>query len=220
MAVAKPLLKYLGQTRFKYEIVPHKKVYTAYDLAQTLGEKLENIAKTVLLKVELPNVDKRGKYVILVLPASYRANFQKIKKALNAKKVEIAVEKQLKKLNLKPGAITPFGGYHKLEILLDKSLMNVEKVLVSAGAHTEALRVHVKDLYETEKATIGEYGDKAELELQKVLRAVQKKAAKPKRQIRKAAKKARHVAKKVRHVAKKARKTVSRKAKKVLRKKK
>lgn len=197
MAVAKPLITYLDKTHFKYEIVPHKKVYTAYDLAQTLGEKLETVAKTVLLRIELPNVDKRGKYYILVIPASYRANFQKIKKQLDAKKVEMAVEKQLKKLKLNPGAITPFGGYHKLEILLDKALLKVNKVLVSAGAHTEALRIEVKDLHSRENATLGEFGDKAKLQLQKVVRMAKRKfAKKPKKKIRRAAKKVRKAVKK------------------------
>jgi prolyl-tRNA editing enzyme YbaK/EbsC (Cys-tRNA(Pro) deacylase) len=178
MAVAKTLLKYLDKVGFKYEIVPHKKVYTAYDLAQTLGEKLDDIAKTVLLKIELPNIDKRGKYFILVIPASYRANFKKVKKQLNARKVGMAVEAQLKKLKLIPGAITPFGGYHKLEVLLDKTLLKAEKVLVSAGAHTEALRIKIMDLHEKESATLGDFGDKAKLMLQKAMKQAKKSAKK------------------------------------------
>src|SRR5688572_29524779 len=189
MAVAKPLIKYLDKVQFDYEIVPHKKVYTAYDLAQTLGEKLDGIAKTLLVKIELPKVDKRGKHVILVIPASYRANFNKIKKALKAKKVSMAVEKTLKKLDLNPGAITPFGGYHKLEILMDKALMKTKSVLVSAGAHTEALRVKVSDLHEKENATLGQFADKAKLKLQKAVKKT-KKAAK------KAVKKAKKILKK------------------------
>ena len=190
MAVAKPLLKYLDKADIKYEIVPHKKVYTAYDLAQTLGEKLDGIAKTLLVKVELPKVDKKGKHYILVIPASYRANFKKIKKSLKAKKVEMAVEKTLKKLSLEPGAITPFGGYHKLEILLDKALLKSQKVLASDGAHTEALRIKVKDLHMKEGATLGQFGDKAKLKLQKVLKKAKKSAAKAAKKARKVLKKA------------------------------
>ena len=189
MAVAKPLLKYLDKAEIKYEIVPHKKVYTAYDLAQTLGEKLDGIAKTLLVKIELPKIDKRGKHVILVIPASYRANFNKIKKSLKAKKVEMAVEKTLKRLKLNPGAITPFGGYHKLEIIMDKALLKAQKVLVSAGAHTEALRVKVKDLHEKEGATLGQFGDKAKIKLQKVIKKAKKSG-------KKAVKKAKKVLKK------------------------
>lgn len=187
MPVSKSLIKYLDKTHIKYEVVPHKKVYTAYDLAQTLGEKLDGIAKTLLVKIDLPNVEKKGKYFILIIPASYRANFGKIKKALKASKVEIALEKKLKDLHLNPGAITPFGGYHKLEILMDKALLKVKEVLVSAGAHTEALRVRVKDLHEKEKVTVGDFGDKAKLTLQKAFRKTAKKAAKKGKKVAKKA---------------------------------
>ncbi len=185
MPVAKPLLKYLDKAEIKYEVVPHKKVYTAYDLAQTLGEKLDGIAKTLLVKVELPKIDKRGRYYVLVLPASYRANFAKIKKQLKAAKVELAPERIMKKLKLQPGAITPFGAYHKLEVLLDKSLLKAQKALVSAGSYTEALRVKVKDLHQKEGATLGQFGDKAKIKLQKAVakikNAIKKRAARLKR---------------------------------------
>lgn len=185
MPVAKPLLKYLDKAEIKYEIVPHKKVYTAYDLAQTLGEKLDGIAKTLLVKVELPKIGKKGKHYILVIPASYRANLQKIKKALKAKKAELAAEKALEKLGLEPGAITPFGGYHKLEVLMDKALFKVQKALVSAGAHTEALRVRVKDLHMKEGATLGQFGDKAKLKLQAVARQAKKAVKRVRKALRK-----------------------------------
>lgn len=185
MAVAKPLLTYLDKAEIKYEIVPHKKVYTAYDLAQTLGEKLDGIAKTLLVKVELPKIDKKGKHYILVIPASYRANLQKVKKALKAKKAELAAEKIMEKLDLEPGAITPFGGYHKLEVLMDKALLKAQKALVSAGTHTEALRVRVKDLHMKEGATLGQFGDKAKLKLQAVARKARKAVKKVRKALRK-----------------------------------
>jgi Ala-tRNA(Pro) deacylase len=191
MAVAKPLLKYLDKKEIRYEVVPHKKVYTAYDLAQTMGEKLDGIAKTLLVKVELPKIDKRSRYYVLVLPASYRANFQKIKKHLKAAKVEMAAEKVMKKLNLKPGSITPFGAYHKLEVLLDKSLLKTQKALVRAGSYTESLRVKVKDLHGKEAATLGQFSDKAKIKLQVVLKKAKRVVKKAKKAARKAMKKKR-----------------------------
>ena len=190
MSVAKPLLKYLDKAEIKYEIVPHKKVYTAYDLAQTLGEKLDGIAKSLLVKIELPKIDKKGKFFILVIPASYRANLGKVKKQMKAKKVELAMEKAIKKIGLNPGAITPFGAYHKLEVLMDKALMKVKQALVSAGSHTEAIRVKVMDLHKMENATLGQFGDKAKLKLQKVVKQAKKSAAKSAKKITKAVKKA------------------------------
>jgi prolyl-tRNA editing enzyme YbaK/EbsC (Cys-tRNA(Pro) deacylase) len=200
MAVSKTLLKHLDLGGVAYEVVPHKKVYTAYDLAQTLGEKLDGVAKTLLVKVQLPKVEKRGEYFVVVVPASYRANFQKIKKMLKAKKVEIASEKAMTKLGLKPGAITPFAPFHGLEVLLDKALLKTKNVLVRAGSYTESLRVKVKDLHGQEGVTLGQFGDKAKIKLQVAVK-------KAKKIVKKVAKKA---VKKTTKVAKKVRKAVKR----------
>jgi prolyl-tRNA editing enzyme YbaK/EbsC (Cys-tRNA(Pro) deacylase) len=196
MAVSKKLLKHLDKGGIAYEVVSHKKVYTAYDLAQTLGEKLEGVAKTLLVKAELPKIEKRGQYFVVVVPASYRANFQKIKKMLKAKKVEIASEKVMDKLGLKPGAITPFAPFHGLEVLLDKALLKTRDVLVGAGSYTESLRVRVKDLHNQEGVTLGQFGDKAKIKLQAavkkakkiVKKAVKKTAKKTAKKVRKAVK--------------------------------
>lgn len=174
MAIKKKLLKHLDKGGISYEVVPHKKVYTAYDLAQTLRHSLDGIAKTLLVKVELPKVEKRGEYFVVVLPASYRANFNKIKKALKAKKVMMATEKAMMKLGMEPGAITPFGPYHKVEVLLDKALLKTKSALVRAGSYTESLRVKVKDLHKQEGITLGQFGDKAKLKLQAVVKKAKK----------------------------------------------
>ena len=185
MAIKKSVTKHLDKGGIAYEVVPHKKVYTAYDLAQTLGEKLDNIAKTLLVKVELPKVEKRGTYYVLAVPASYRANLEKIKKTLKARKVELADEKAMEKLGLTPGAITPFGPLHKLEVLLDKGLLKAKKALVRAGSYTESLRVKVKDLHGQEGVTLGQFSDKAKLKLQAAVRKAVRTVRKASRKLKK-----------------------------------
>lgn len=167
MSVSKKVLAYLDGKKVKYEIVPHRKVFTAYDLAQTLGEELNKIAKTLLVKVELPELKKKGQYFIVAVPASYRVDPAKIKKQLKAARVELAPERVFKQLGIEPGALSPFAGIHKLELLLDKALVNTKKAIVRAGSLTESLRVNVKDLHKMEKARIGTFGGKiAGLKLQ------------------------------------------------------
>ena len=129
MAVSKSLLTYLKAKGVKYEVVPHKKVFTAYDLAQTLEHDLDKVVKTLLLKIDLPKVDKKGGYYILAVPASYRADFNKVKKVLKAKKVSIAAEKAIKNLGIPLGAMTPFAGFHKLDLLLDNDNTTPEETI-------------------------------------------------------------------------------------------
>jgi Ala-tRNA(Pro) deacylase len=175
MAIPKKVLAHLEANDVKFDIVEHKKVFTAYDLAQTLGHKLEKIGKTLLVKVDVPEVKKKGKnYFVVVLPASYRVDLKKIEKFLKAKKAEIVNEKMFKKLGIKPGALVPFGSLHKFEVMLDKSLLKAKDVLFNAGSYTESLRMKVKDLHKLENAVVAAIGMKG-----KKIKAQKKPAKKP-----------------------------------------
>ena len=50
MAISKNLEKLLKLHKIKYEVIEHRKVYTAYDAAETQHVKLSEVAKAVLLK--------------------------------------------------------------------------------------------------------------------------------------------------------------------------
>ncbi len=162
MSIPKNIINHFKKNKIKFEIVSHKKVYTAYDLAATLGEKLNTIAKTLLLKVEFPKVTKKkAGYYVVAIPADMQADFARIKKELGALKIELAPERIMKKLGIEPGTLPPVGSIHKLEMLMDKSLSRVGRVLVRAGSLTESMRVRVKDLHAVEKPLVGIFGKKA-----------------------------------------------------------
>jgi len=179
MTASKKILLHLGKKNVKFEIVKHKKVYTAYDLAQTLGEKLDRIAKTLLVEVDLPELHKKGKnYFVAIVPASYYVDLGKLKKALKAKKIMLVPEKVMAKLGLQPGALTPFGSLRGLGVVIDKGLLKAEKVIVGAESFTESLRVRIKDLMKAESPLVGVFGKKSGVKLQKRSAAKAKKPAK------------------------------------------
>jgi prolyl-tRNA editing enzyme YbaK/EbsC (Cys-tRNA(Pro) deacylase) len=164
---SKKIIKHLEKHGVKFEVIPHKKVYTAYDLAQTAGAKLDEIAKTLLVKVELPQMKKKGQYYVVVMPASYSLDMKKLKKELKAVKAEIAPEKVMKKLGLEPGAISPFGSVREIGVVMDKSLVKMKQALVGAESFTESLRLKVKDLVAIEAPLVAVIGKKNTLKLQK-----------------------------------------------------
>src|SRR3990167_3465380 len=111
MAVPKKTKQYLDKKMAKYDILAHKTVYTAYDAAQTLRKELKVIAKSLLVAT-----DKA--YVIAVIPANMRLDLGKLKKSLQVKKISIPNEKiMVRVFKVKPGAITAFGGLHKVEVV-------------------------------------------------------------------------------------------------------
>lgn len=160
MNVPSKLTTYLDRAKVRYEIVPHRKVFTAYDLGQTLKTKLQEIAKTLLVKTD-------SAYHLVVLRASDRLDLKKLQKLLGARKMSIASEKDMEReLKVRPGALTPFGGSHKLSVAVDRGLARVTQALFSSGSFEHAIRMNVKNFLGLEKPTTGAFAVSAGLKLQ------------------------------------------------------
>lgn len=133
------LQKFLDATKAKYKIIKHKVVYTAHDVSATTKKKLSEIAKVVLVRA-----DKN--FALVVLPAGKYVDLSGIKKALKAKQVSMAKEKDIiKHLKTKVGLLHPFGSEYKLQTLLDKSMAKAKKIIASAGTYTHSIEISVKD---------------------------------------------------------------------------
>jgi Ala-tRNA(Pro) deacylase len=131
--------KLLDRAKIKYKTLEHKVVFTAHDVGATTKKKLGEIAKVVLVKADKD-------FVLIVLPAGKYVDFSGIKKALKAKKVSMASEKDITKyLKTKVGLLHPFGSEYNLQTLLDKSMSRSKKMIASAGTFTDSIEIAVKD---------------------------------------------------------------------------
>ena len=131
--------KLLDTAKIKYKTLEHKVVYTAHDVSATTKKKLSEIAKVVLVKADKD-------FVLIVLPAGKYVDFKGIKKALKAKKVSMASEKDITKyLKTKVGLLHPFGNAYSLQTLLDKSITKSKKIIASAGTYTHSVELGLKD---------------------------------------------------------------------------
>jgi prolyl-tRNA editing enzyme YbaK/EbsC (Cys-tRNA(Pro) deacylase) len=144
--------KFLDKAKVKYKTLEHKVVFTAHDVGATTKKKLSEIAKVVLVKVEGWKEDSPSQkglssnLVLIVLPAGKYVDFSGIKKALKAKKVSMASEKDITKyLKTKVGLLHPFGSEYNLKTLLDKGMLRAKKMIVSAGTYTDSVEIAVKD---------------------------------------------------------------------------
>lgn len=146
MASSKRIINYLEKNKIKFKEIKHKTVYTTFDLSRTLKEKINRIAKTLIVKTN------QG-YAIVVLPADRVVDLKKLKKVLGVKKIEIAKEKIMKSFfKIKLGTITPFATLHKkVPLCIDKALVRAKDILVSAGSYKDSLRIKIKDLMILEK---------------------------------------------------------------------
>jgi len=179
MPVPKQIKDYLDKRGAKYAIVTHRKVYTAYDAAQTLRKKLDEIAKNLLVKTD------KG-LVLVLLPASKRLDLNKLKKLMNAKgkgikKVEIPKEGvMVRVLKIKPGALSAFGALHKMEVYMDKGLKKAKKAIFSSGSFTDSLEMALREFEKLEKPVVGAFS-----EVKKFKKKVQKAAKKAVKKVKK-----------------------------------
>lgn len=153
MAILKNLDKLLKANKIKYSLVEHRKVYTAYDSAQTQDLKLGEVAKAVLVK------GKKSLY-FAVLPAGNNCDFKALAKVVG-EKVSMAKEKDIvKNLKTKVGLIAPFGSLYKVPVFLDKKLTKNKKINLPAGSYTESVILSLKDYTKLESPTLGNFSVK------------------------------------------------------------
>src|SRR3989344_4354597 len=179
MAIPKQIINYLDKRGAKYAIVTHRKVYTAYDAAQTLKKKLDEIVKNLLIKTN------KG-FILVLLPASKRLDLNKLKKLMNAKgkgikKVEIPKEGVMVRIfKVKPGALPAFGSFNDLEVYMDKSLQKVKKAIFSSGSFTDSIEMALKEFEKLEKPIVGLFSEakKFKKPAKKVVKKIVKKVRK------------------------------------------
>ncbi len=153
MAIAKNIEKFLKLNKIKFLVAEHRKVFTAYDSAQTQDIKESEVAKAVLLK------GKKGLY-LAVLPANNNTDFKAVGK-LAADRLSMAKEKDIEKhMKTKVGLIAPFGSLYKLPMFIDKKLLKNKKINLPAGSYTESLIISVKDYLKLENPVPGNFAIK------------------------------------------------------------
>ena len=104
-------------SRIKYVTITHSLAYTAQEIAASAHVTGKELAKTVIVQID-------DKMAMAVLPASYKENFDLLKKAARASKVQLASEQQFRDMfpELEVGAMPPFGNLYGMEVFVDESL--------------------------------------------------------------------------------------------------
>ena len=171
------LVKYLEKAGVKHEILEHKTVYTAFDAAATMKKKLNEIAKSLLVKADKD-------YYLVILPADNNLDFGKLGKLIckqtgkTIKAIKIPGEKIMENaLKVKAGALSAFGGLHKAPVIMDKGLSKVKKAIFSSGSFNHSVEMAVKEFAKMENAVLGSFGVKKKVRIVKPKKAVKNKVA-------------------------------------------
>lgn len=134
------LKDFLDSSKIKYTTISHSPAYTAQQVAASAHIPGKEMAKTVVVKLD-------GKIAMAVLPASYKVDFDLLKQAVGASKVELASEQEFKDMfpGCEVGAMPPFGNLYGLDVFVAESLTEDEEIAFKACSHKELIRMAFKD---------------------------------------------------------------------------
>lgn len=140
MPLTRRLEDYLDAQGVKYVTSCHSTAYSAQELAAMLHVAGRELAKTVIIKVD------EG-FAMVVLPASRRINFSRLREALKGKQVELAAEWEFADLfpDCELGAMPPFGPLFHLPVYVDHTLTEDEEIVFNDGSFATAVRMAYKD---------------------------------------------------------------------------
>lgn len=138
---------FLENNGIKYVLHEHPAVYTCEE-AERLCAHVSGVGcKNMLLK------DKKGTtFVLLVTLAEKRVDLKRFAEIVGVNKVTFASPDELKeKLNLEPGAVSPFGLLNNangdVELYVDKEVCNADIVSLHPNRNTASIELS-KEMFE------------------------------------------------------------------------
>lgn len=143
---------FLDEQGVEYELVEHDQEYSAAAEARAAGVEPENAAKSVLLR------DDEG-YRLAVIPASERLDIHKARDVLDGgPHLRLATEDEMGSdfPGFELGAIPPLGPMLPVPEIVDRNLLDHDKVLCNAGDHRHSVVVAPRALVNVADAQIAD----------------------------------------------------------------
>lgn len=140
MMVLKRLQSYLDSRKIPYQVVNHSVAYTAREAAQSLHVAPDMFAKVVVVKAD-------GRYVMAVLPSSWKVDFKRLEEVLGFSNLRLATEDELATLfpDCEIGSMPPFGNLYGTPVYVDATLAQDEEIVFDAGSHVGAIKMRYQD---------------------------------------------------------------------------
>ncbi len=140
MAIVERVEGILRKNNVSYKTFKHQEAYTAQEIAAAMHVPGQDLAKVVMVKA-------KDRYIMAVMPASWRIDFRKLKNVLHESDLRLATEEEFKTVfpDCEAGAEPPFGNLYQIDTYVDKSLAQDEQIFFNAGNHYETVVMDYKD---------------------------------------------------------------------------
>ena len=142
----KSLLKLLDETNISYSLYNHPPLFTVEDSKKLRGNIEGAHTKNLFLKT------KKKKFYLFSCLESTKINLKLLRQQMNLNNLSFAGEKYLNELlNVKPGAVTPFGllndSEKKIIFFLDLKLNNFNSFNFHPLVNTVTINIKKDDFY-------------------------------------------------------------------------
>ena len=146
------LEQYLRENGVGFEVMTHSQAFTAQEMAAALHVPGHQVAKVVIVEAD-------GKPAMLVLPAPYRLNIEKVRTLLGVTQARLAKEDEFTDLfpDCATGAMPPFGNLYGVPVYVDKTLAEESHIVFRIGSHRETAKLAYADYYRLAQPAVGEF---------------------------------------------------------------
>jgi Ala-tRNA(Pro) deacylase len=143
------LRKYLDENDVRYVVLDHSRAFTAQEVAASAHVPGKELAKTVMVRID-------EDLAMAVLPASYKVDFELLREAAGAARVELAEEAEFSGLfpDCEIGAMPPFGNLYGMKVYVAESLAEDEEIVFNGCSHTQLVRMAYADFERLVKPTV------------------------------------------------------------------
>lgn len=153
---AAKLKEFLDAKQVKYTVLTHSTAYTAPEIASLAHIRGEELAKTVIVRID-------GRIAMAVLPSSKHVDFALLKASARANTVSLVPEGEFRDRfpGCEPGAMPPFGNLYDMQVFVDESLTKDKEIAFNAGTHSELIRLSYADFARLVQPAVMEFSAKA-----------------------------------------------------------
>lgn len=144
--VVSKILHLLTANNAWHETFEHEPVRTSEEAASIRrGYTLQQGAKALIVRVR--DTDNTRKFIMLVMPADKKLDSKKAKKSLRLKDISFASIQEVSDTTggVQVGGVPPFGNIFEIEVYVDPSLFDHEKIIFNAGDRRVSVAMKSED---------------------------------------------------------------------------
>jgi Ala-tRNA(Pro) deacylase len=152
MKGAASIAEYLEGEGVQYELVEHEPTMSAAAEAEATHRPQQKVAKTVVVR-------DRGGYILAIVPASERLDVGKLRDLLEASKsMRLATEEEMSRdfPTIEVGATPPVGPMLPHAEVVDRRLLEEDRILCSGGDHRHSIVLDPRDVVRMTDARVAD----------------------------------------------------------------